>query len=167
MRIMDQAAFVDIYRKCLDNNQTLTDISDIVSLVRYNISELSEKTSVALLKIPQTVLRTEVVLKEVQKVWAQRNSDYFSGNMVNIIDENFDRVFVERYRKIFNQGDFALCDIYEFISIIVENFNLLSNDFFLRIPEVVLRDDVTIKPNSRFKQSGVLYAVEIEQAFSL
>lgn len=166
MLISEHIAIGDIYKCCKNNTQTLKNMSALVLFVRFNIRGLPNKTGIKLLELVNQVLTDEVMVAENTTKWAKNYGDYFAGNMVPCRDEQLNTVFVNKYDSIFCSKKFTLIDIQNLMSDIINNYELLKSDFYLRIPEVVLRDGVKLRPRSNFKESGTEYANAIDYAFN-
>lgn len=92
--------------------------------------------------------------KESEEIkWADRNRDYFSGNLVG------DDEFSLKYKKIFS-GAYKLSDLRDYLKDMVKNERYYNNDFYLRNVEVILRDDVTF--DKTYNHYGEILAKKIE-----
>lgn len=114
------------------------DISELSRFLREEIITFDEDVAKEFLIVLSDALKC-AVLKAPHAEWADKYGDYFGGNMVK--DKNS---FYPRYEKLYKSKKFGLNDIVDFLNDIINDFNGSRNDFYLRIPEVVLRDDVTI-----------------------
>lgn len=89
--------------------------------------------------------------------WCEQNGDYFAGNMVPK-DNDISRKFTRKYSDIFRSKNFHLSIITAELRDIIDNYEALKSDFYLRNPEVVLRDDVRVKDYDLFVDKGTKIA---------
>ena len=52
----------------------------------------------------------------------------------------------------------------DFMNYVLEDSERLNSDFYLRNPEVTLRDDVCIKFEEKFQNEQIIYAMILEKA---
>lgn len=162
----DQRTIVHIYDRCKSNTHNINDISELVSFVRMARNDLSDDTAISLLKIASEVLSNHVILNMPLTRWRNNNSEYFAGNMVSSsYDALIKQEFANEYQRKFSSKCFGLDDIGEYLVRIIENYTVLKNDFYLRNPEVILRDDVKITNQSIFIEKGAMFAEIIKNAF--
>ena len=50
---------------------------------------------------------------------------------------------------------------------VLEDSQRLNSDFYLRNPEVTLRDDVCIKDEKKFQNEQIIYAMVLEKALMM
>lgn len=107
-----------------------------------------------ILSIPLCVLESQVELIEDVADWSSKNTSYFAGNYAQ-----------EPLHSTFSSGNFELDIMVKCLNEIISDNFKLNSDFHLRNPEVTLRDDVKVKENSNFKESGRIYARIMDKAF--
>lgn len=146
--------FTPIYNAFLNDTHTLQDVSQIITLIRHYGDYIPDETKIELLQIPLNVLKTQTKLQS-PKSFAKNNGSYFSGNMLHL----------EPHSSKFESGNFSLDDITILLENIMSNSSMLNNDFYLRNPEVTLRDHVKLINMKEFKACGTLYAKIIEKLF--
>lgn len=154
MDLKIQTEFANIYSKCLNEQQTVQDISNLIVKIRNNARFMSDEAKKLLLQIPLCVLETQVKLKQDKSIWASENGHYFAGNYAQ-----------EPIHSRFSSEDFDLDIMVDCLKEIMSNPNLLNSDFNLRNPEVTLENDVVTKQDSNFKESGKQFARIMEKAF--
>lgn len=153
MKIDVLCEFAKIYSAFCNETHTLQDVSDIVYLVRMYKHDISDTEKITLLQIPLSVLKKYCEIKSL-KDWTSENGSYFAGNMVG---------GYEPYYSKFLSCDFYLSDIISLLEDIMSDSTKLNNDFYLRNPEVTIRDDVKITNKEAFKACGKIYAKIIEK----
>lgn len=121
------------------------DLSELVRFMRQEIMRIDQDFANEILEIVIIALNN-ATLKEPQVEWANKNGDYFAGNVVAAPNDLF-----MKYYNTFTSKNFSLSDIAKFVNDINSDFYNSKNDFYLRIPEVILRDDVTIIPSELSK----------------
>lgn len=155
MDLQTQVKFANIYSSLHNETHTLDDISKIIETLRHNSRNISDKAKIILLQIPLHVLINQVEITDIY-AWRKNNSNYFSGNWKE-----------EPLHSKYKSGNFDLSTIVESLQTIMSDTKLLNSDFHLRNPEVTLRDDVTVKQYSNFKESGKIFARLMDKAFEL
>lgn len=156
MDIQTQTLFAPYYTKFCTNDHKVSDIGLLLDTIRYSKFKISDDAIRLLLQIPYCVLKSQVDLKTDSTVWAKENGQYFSGNCQNT-----------EYAEIFASYDFNLDTMVAFFDFILSDITRIRNDFYLRNPEVTLRDDVVIKSCANFQESGRIYALTMEKAFMI
>lgn len=153
MELQTQIKFAKIYSKFYNEEHTPTDVGELIETIRYNKRFISDDAKKLLLQIPLCVLEDQVEIKN-SATWAKQNGDYFAENYVQ-----------EPIHSRFKSNNFDLDIMVECLNEIICDSSKLNSDFHLRNPEVTLRDDVTIKKLSNFKESGKLFARIMDKAF--
>lgn len=131
----------DLKKKCVSCELCPNDLGCLIEAVRMNKKDIDDKSAIELLSIAYDVLSNEVELNVKIKKWCDQNGDYFAGNIIANAN-NCSRKFSEKYCEIFKSKRFKLSTITLMIKDIIDNYTDLVNDYCLRNPEVVLRDDV-------------------------
>lgn len=153
MKLQTQIKFAEIYSKFQHEEHTLTDISELVRLVRVNRKDIPDDVKKILLSIPLCVLENQVELTNPAD-WSSNNGSYFAGNYAQ-----------EPLHSRFKSKKFDLNIMVECLNEIIADSSKLNSDFHLRNPEVTLRDYVKVKIYSNFKESGIIFAHIMDKAF--
>lgn len=143
--------------KCEQGNQTPSDFSKLINLIRDLKYDIDDAETTSLLDIVYHVLLEDVELIIENDTWCEQNGDYFAGNMVPK-DNDISRKFTRKYSDIFRSKNFHLSIITAELRDIIDNYDALKSDFYLRNPEVVLRDDVRVKDYDLFVDKGTKIA---------
>ena len=143
--------------KCEQGNQTPSDFSKLINLIRDLKYDIDDAETTSLLDIVYHVLLEDVELIIENDTWCEQNGDYFAGNMVPK-DNDISRKFTRKYSDIFRSKNFNLSIITAELRDIIDNYEALKSDFYLRNPEVVLRDDVRVKDYDLFVDKGTKIA---------
>lgn len=143
--------------KCEQGNQTPSDFSKLINLIRDLKYDIDDAETTSLLDIVYHVLLEDVELIIENDTWCEQNGDYFAGNMVPK-DNDISRKFTRKYSDIFRSKTFHLSIITAELRDIIDNYEALKSDFYLRNPEVVLRDDVRVKDYDLFVDKGTKIA---------
>lgn len=154
--ISAQTEFEIIVKKLFEKAATVEDISDLVRLVRYNRNAIPDNVKLEILSIPCVVLKERCVLKESQTEWAKQNGRYFAGNCI----------MLEDWKEKFESESFNLVDMGSFMEFILKDSVRLNSDFYLRNPEVTLRDDVQMLNEEWYKEEQVVYAKRLKKALT-
>ena len=152
-----QVEFAEILVKLRERRATVSDLSQLPSLVRYHKKEIPDNVKIAILGIPSILLRDKCELKKSVSKWAGENGEYFAGNCVNL----------EEWKEKFNSKCFDLNDMSNFMKYVLEDSQRLNSDFYLRNPEVTLRDEVCIKDEKKFQNEQIIYAMVLEKALMM
>ena len=152
-----QVEFAEILVKLRERRATVSDLSQLLSLVRYHKKEIPDNVKIAILGIPSILLRDKCELKKSVSKWAGENGEYFACNFVNL----------EEWKEKFNSKCFDLNDMSNFMKYVLEDSQRLNSDFYLRNPEVTLRDDVCIKDEKKFQNEQIIYAMVLEKALMM
>lgn len=155
MDLQTQVEFAGVYSKLQNETHTAEDISEIIEIIRINKGDISDEAKILLLQIPLCVLNKHVEIED-ESAWSEENGSYFAGNWKE-----------QPLHGTFMSKSFDLSAIAESLQQIMSDTKLLNSDFHLRNAEVTLRDDVTIKPYSNFKESGNFFARQMDKAFNL
>lgn len=138
-----QVEFAEILVKLRGKQATVSDLSQLLYLVRLYKKEIPDDIKLIMLSIPNIVLRDNCELKSDAGKWASKYGEYFSGNCVNLVE----------WKNKFSSKCFDLKDMSDFMKYVLEDQERLNSDFYLRNPEVTLRDDVCIKSGENFRMS--------------
>ena len=135
-----QVEFAEILVKLRGKQATVSDLSQLLYLVRLYKKEIPDDIKLIMLSIPNIVLRDNCELKSDAGKWA---SNKFSSKC------------------------FDLKDMSDFMKYVLEDQERLNSDFYLRNPEVTLRDDVCIKSGRKFQNEQIIYAMVLEKALMM
>ena len=127
-----QVEFAEILVKLRGKQATVSDLSQLLYLVRLYKKEIPDDIKLIMLSIPNIVLRDNC----------------------------------ERKNK-FSSKCFDLKDMSDFMKYVLEDQERLNSDFYLRNPEVTLRDDVCIKSGRKFQNEQIIYAMVLEKALMM
>jgi hypothetical protein len=152
-----QVEFAEILVKLRERQATVSDLSQLLSLVRLYRKEIPDEVKLVILSIPSTVLRDNCKLKTSVGEWASENGKYFCGNCGSLWE----------WKEKFNSKCFDLQDMSNFMKYVLEDQERLNSDFYLRNPEVTLRDDVCIKSERKFQNEQIIYAMVLEKALMM
>lgn len=153
MEAKTKEIFFSIHSKFLNNEHTLADIANLIENIRYNKHSISDDATKILLQIPLCVLENQVEIKNTVS-WAEQNGHYFAGNYAQ-----------EPFHSRFESKNFDLNIMVQCLYDIMTDPSKLNSDYHLRNPEATLRDFVTIKEHTNFKESGNYFACLMEKAF--
>ena len=123
-----QVEFAEILVKLRGKQATVSDLSQLLYLVRLYKKEIPDDIKLIMLSIPNIVLRDNCELKSDAGKWASK---------------------------------------YDFMKYVLEDQERLNSDFYLRNPEVTLRDDVCIKSGRKFQNEQIIYAMVLEKALMM
>lgn len=144
----------EVIAKCKAGEHTLRDFAVIIVELRRFRKELNIRNQKAIMEVLYNILLEQSEIDpKIKKKWAENNANYFSGNMVPGSD-NESKCFSEKYKKIFLSREFDLSTIVKLIRDIIDNYETVANDYNLRIPEVVFRDDIVPRDKKKFKSIG-------------
>ncbi len=149
-----QVDFSDVLANLKEKRATVADLSKLIELVRRHKRDIPDDVKSIILSIPHLVLREKCDLKDAVAVWANTNGTYFSGNCPGL----------GNWKQKFESGSFDLHDMNDFMGFILGHSSRLNSDFYLRNPEVTLRDDVCLKDPKSFQNEQVVYAMVLENA---
>jgi len=139
----------------------LQTIASMVTDIReWAFSDLTDQQISALLEIPFDVLQNDVTLIEDEKKWANEQGYFFHDKAAGIYDDD---VIELRFR--FKKSEFGYSDILyllDYVRTYIADLGL-DIDFLLRIPEVVLRDDVALKSAEDFTDGGAIFADKVAE----
>lgn len=152
-----QVEFAEILVKLRERQATISDLSQLLNLVRFHKKEIPDDVKLAILRIPQTLLKDNCKLKNSVGEWASKNGEYFASNCVNL----------EEWKEKFNGKCFDLNDMSNFMNYVLEDPERLNSDFYLRNPEVTLRDDVCVRHEKKFQNEQIIYAMVLEKALMM
>lgn len=152
-----QIEFAEILVKLRERQAIVSDLSQLFSLVRFHKKEIPDDVKLVILSIPNILLKDNCELKNSVEEWAGKKGEYFAGNCVNL----------EEWKEKFNGKCFDLKDMSDFMEYILEDPERLNSDFYLRNPEVTLRNDVCIKYEEKFQNEQIIYAMVLEKALMM
>lgn len=152
-----QVEFAEILVKLREKQATVSDLSQLLYLVRLYKKEIPDDIKLIMLSILNIVLRDNCELKSDAGKWASKYGEYFSGNCVNLVE----------WKNKFSSKCFDLKDMSNFMKYVLEDQERLNSDFYLRNPEVTLRDDVCIKSGRKFQNEQIIYAMVLEKALMM
>ena len=157
MELEIQANFVEILKKLRGRQATLSDISQLIVLVRCYKKKIPDEIKRVILSIPNIILREQCKLKNGAEDWANKFGEYFSNNCVELTE----------WQKKFGSKNFDLQDMSDFMEYILEEPKRLNSDFYLRNPEVTLRESVCLKSERKFQYEQIRYALILEKALMM
>ena len=152
-----QVEFAEVLGKLRERQATVSDLSQLLSLVKLHKREIPDDVKLVILSIPNIVLRDNCELKNSVGEWVSKNGEYFAGNCAEL----------EEWSEKFNSKCFDLNDMSNFMEYVLEDPGRLNSDFYLRNPEVTLRDDVCIKSERKFQNEQTIYAMVLEKALMM
>ena len=152
-----QVEFDEVLGKLRERQATVSDLSQLLSLVKLHKREIPDDVKLVILSIPNIVLRDNCELKNSVGEWVSKNGEYFAGNCAEL----------EEWSEKFNSNCFDLNDMSNFMEYVLEDPGRLNSDFYLRNPEVTLRDDVCIKSERKFQNEQIIYAMVLEKALMM
>ncbi len=152
-----QVEFAEVLGKLRERQATVSDLSQLLSLVKLHKREIPDDVKLVILSIPNIVLRDNCELKNSVGEWVSKNGGYFAGNCAEL----------EEWSEKFNSKCFDLNDMSNFMEYVLEDPGRLNSDFYLRNPEVTLRDDVCIKSERKFQNEQIIYAMVLEKALMM
>lgn len=157
MELEAKRLLYDIALKFKDGTYTTKTLSEMIVILRENKEQITDAEAKQLLEIPVNCLQNDVEIKNDEK-WADENASYLGGNITWV-----DKDFQDKWRNRFYSGNYGLQDVIELTQIVKNNFAKYrrASEFLLRNAEVVLREDVVLKGNSKFKQHGEVFYNEI------
>lgn len=153
---------LELYKKCENGEQTPYDFGQLICSIRTFKNCISTSEATSLLNVAYDILLNHVKLKAKTNKWSSQNSNYFAGNMVPYESE-ITQKFTRKYSDIFKSANFDLTAIILELRDIIDNYDELKNDFYLRNPEVTLRDDVEVINKKEFSAKGKEYAFAISK----
>ena len=157
-----QCKFAPYYLKFKKCDHEMLDIGSFLCTLRGNRMKMSFEAMNKMLQIPLTVLNSQCELKENESIWTSKHGYYFSGNIPSPKDE-----VLLSFKEKFKSHSFTLETIYDFLLAISQSPDYIKSDFYMRNAEVTVRDDVRETRFSYFKESGLIFARILEQAFDL
>lgn len=115
----------------------------------------------ALLQIPIDVMQHDVEVRDMRRF--QDEGTYFSSNVTPEKTE-----FLSQLKAKLKSCNFKLKDIVDLTEEVRDHYLEVDKvTFLLRIPEVVIRDHVQLKVDSKFLSSGKIFAMHIEKVMGL
>ena len=154
MELQTQIKFANIYSKFYNEEHTPADVGELINLLRENRYSISDESKRLLLQIPLCIFENQVEIKNISD-WAEQNGHYFAGNYAQ-----------EPLHSRFESNSFDLSIMVDCLNEIIADSSKLNSDFHLRNPEVTLRDYVTVRKYTNFKESGKLFAHIMDKAFN-
>ena len=152
-----QIGFAEVLVKFKEKRATVSDLSKLIEVVRRYKKEIPDDVKLVILSIPALVLRENCELKSRAIEWASEEGDYFSGNCTEL----------ESWKAKFMSKSFDLHDMSDFLEYILADSDRLNSDFYLRNPEVTLRDDVRLKYKENFENEQIIYAMVLERVLMM
>ena len=149
-----QVGFAEILAKLRGRQAKISDLSQLIELVKIHKKQIPDDIKIIILSIPNFVLENNCELKGSVGKWTSKNGEYFANNCIGL----------EEWKEKFNSKYFDLGDMSDFMNYVLEDSERLNSDFYLRNPEVTLRDDVCIKFEEKFQNEQIIYAMILEKA---
>ena len=87
--------------KCEQGNQTPSDFSNLINLIRDLKYDIDDAETTSLLDIVYHVLLEDVELIIENDTWCEQNGDYFAGNMVIFHESLLENIQIFLEAKIF------------------------------------------------------------------
>lgn len=143
--------------KLREKQATVCDMSQLIALVRYQKKKIPDNIKLAILSIPNSVLREHCELEDSVGNWASTYGEYFSNNCIKLSE----------WKKKFESKNFDLNDMSDFMEYVLEDSQRLNSDFYLRNPEVTLRECVCLKSEKSFQDEQIKYAMVLEKALMM
>lgn len=129
---------MEIEKNIKEGTFSKRDLSELSRFLGVEILTFDESIAKEFLTVLSKALCAAKLCKTTRD-WTHYQGAYFSNNMKK--DKN---TFYPHYKKLFLSEKFDLNDIVDLLNDIINDFNGSRNDYYLRIPEVILRDDVKI-----------------------
>ena len=100
-----QVEFAEVLGKLRERQATVSDLSQLLSLVKLHKREIPDDVKLVILSIPNIVLRDNCELKNSVGEWVSKNGEYFAGNCAEL----------EEWSEKFNSKCFDLNDMSNFM----------------------------------------------------
>lgn len=154
LKLSVQVEFAEVLAKLRKCEAEPSDFGKLIEIVRENRNEISDEIKLQILSISLHVLKERCELKCNRIKWACEHGNYFADNCVHL----------EEWKERFACKSYDLETMCEFMEYILEDADRLNNAFYLRNPEVTLRDYVHFTDAEWYKDEQIIYAMVLENA---
>lgn len=163
MEIHVQCSFATSYQAFKSCSHTIDHVTQLITTLRDHSSFISYEAKHHILQIPLHVLKYECD-SNASTQFSKDFGGYFSGNIPYPSDTK-----LLEFKNCFGSGSYTLDTMVEFLEYLISKEELLcgNSEFYLRNPEVTIRDFITISSPEKFKEHGLIYSRFLEQAFNM